>query len=185
VTGTIPVPDSLYESDQIHSPKTLCRETAKEKRASVSMLKPKESKAETQGEPESEALEHYRESLILAEEKAQSEYDRLIVTLSGGALAVSFAFVHQFIGNRTPIWISTLIGAWTCWVVSLACILISHYFSATAMRKAIEQVDVGAIRTQHIGGWFDAAIKWSNILAGLFFLIGAILTIVFVVINMG
>jgi len=148
------------------------------------MSKPRESKTDTQGEPESEPLQHYRESLILAEEKAQSEYDRLIVALSGGALGVSFAFVKQFIGNQQPQRVFALVGAWTCWVASLGFILVSHHFSVKAMRKAIDQVDSGKIYGQRVGGPFDAVVKWTNILAGAFFLIGTILAIAFVAINM-
>ena len=129
-----------------------------------------------------EALLSYRETLVSAEGQAQSDYDRLIVALSGGALGVSFAFVDQFIGSVPAGAILALIVAWGCWVLSLALILGSHYFSVFAMRKAISQVDSKSLSKQ-AGGTFGTLVDWLNILAGISFLAGAILAGMFVFVN--
>jgi len=114
---------------------------------------------ESRGREEKDALDRYRELLLDAEEKAQTEYDRLIVALSGGALGVSFAFIHQFITDKPAQWISCLTAAWTLWVISLASVLASHYFSVEAMRKTIAQVDGKKIRKEKAGGEFDVIVN--------------------------
>jgi hypothetical protein len=123
----------------------------------------------------------YRDLLNDLETAAQAEYDRLIVVLSGGALGVSFAFVHQFVGDAHPvIWPTGLVAAWTCWVFSLASMLLSHWFSAAAMRAAIEQIDSGERMRP---GIHASAVKILNIAAGALFIAGALITVWFVSLN--
>ena len=62
-----------------------------------------------------ESLKEYRSHLILAEQKAQEDYDKTVVFLSGGALGISFAFVKDFIGTGPMVSQNWLIWAWICW----------------------------------------------------------------------
>ena len=61
-------------------------------------------------------LAAYRNVLIALETKSQTEYDRLVVALSGGALGISFAFVERFVGDDPPLALWTLMAAWVAWV---------------------------------------------------------------------
>ena len=128
-------------------------------------------------------MKQYRNTLGDIEGQAQTEYDRLIVTLSGGALGVTFAFVNQFIKSQ-PQRPYLLVSAWCCWVASLFCILASHHFSVLASRKTIRQVDAGTIHSDAPGGWSDRVLGCLNPLAGILFILGAILAMVFVSANM-
>lgn len=97
-----------------------------------------------------------------------------VMTLSGGALGVSFAFVNTFLKNETAHALWSLGFAWTFWVVSVGCVLYSHYMSAGAFRRAIEHCDSGALKSGGRGrNWKDKAVQWLNGLAGLAFVIGA------------
>jgi hypothetical protein len=62
-------------------------------------------------------IEH-RRHLINCEQKSQEEFDKTLVALSGGALAISFAFVENFIRDRGANEIWTLFAAWICWAGS-------------------------------------------------------------------
>ncbi|WP_134984071.1 hypothetical protein [Xanthomonas axonopodis] len=42
----------------------------------------------------------YRQWLVVAEQKAQEDYDKTVLTLSGGALGISFAFVKDIVGQN-------------------------------------------------------------------------------------
>ena len=127
--------------------------------------------------------QNYRDTLIELEQKSQAEYDRLIVTLSGGALGISFAFVDRFVGDETPRAVCALGIAWFVWVGSLACVLWSHYASVKSMRKAVMQVDNGEFDKGPVGGNYDSLLKLRNPLGGVLFVIGAISAGVFVSFN--
>ena len=94
-------------------------------------LEPAKQTAPTEGDSNG-ALREYRAQLVEAEVKAQTAFDRTVLTLSGGALGLSFAFVRDFIGSGAPERTEYLVAAWVGWVVSLSMVLASHYFSTLA-----------------------------------------------------
>ena len=61
------------------------------------------------------ALADYRQHLVLAAQKAQDDYDKTLLSLSGGALGVSFAFVDKFVKAGVVQNPRLLIFAWVCW----------------------------------------------------------------------
>ena len=61
------------------------------------------------------ALAAYRLHLVAAEQKAQEDFDKTILSLSGGALGVSFVFLKDIVGPEhvaAPAW---LFAAWLTW----------------------------------------------------------------------
>jgi len=128
-------------------------------------------------------LREYRATLLAAGQKAQAEFDKTVFALSGGALAVSFAFVKQFVGPGPALKRWMLTAAWVCWIVSLAAVLASHYFSALALRKAVRQTDKAKIDVERPGGSYDVAVGVLNALGGIGFLVGVLFTIFFVTAN--
>ena len=119
-------------------------------------------------------LAAYRNVLIALETKSQTEYDRLVVALSGGALGISFAFVKRFVGDDPPLALWTLMAAWVAWVCSLALMLGSHFFSTKAPRKAATQVDEEKTDTERVwGNNYDRLVGWLNAFGGITFILGA------------
>jgi hypothetical protein len=129
-------------------------------------------------------LREYRSQLIEAEHKAQTAFDRTLLTLSGGALGLSLTFVAKFTGQGRSATVF-LSSAWVIWAVSLICVLASHYFSTLAMRKAIEQLDKGLIYEETPGGGHDRAIRVLNGVGGLLFVLGVAAILIFAVSNAG
>lgn len=132
-----------------------------------------------------DALKSYRAQLVDLENRSQTTFDRTVLTLSGGALGVSFTFVEQFIGSGPAARSGFLLAAWMAWTASLAIILLSHYFSTLAIRATIEQVDAGKIYEERPGRWYDTAVKWANLLGALLFILGVIFVVVFSMSNLG
>lgn len=125
-------------------------------------------------------LAEYRRHCVDAGQKAQEDFDKSVLSLSGGALGVSFAFLKDVIGPgpvRGSVW---LVAAWTVWALSIVAVLSSFFFSQLALRTAITQVDDATIHTQHPGRWYTRATMGLNIAAGLLFLAGVIAMVVFV-----
>ena len=125
----------------------------------------------------------YRAHLIAAEQKAQEAYDKTLLTLSGGAFGISFAFADKFVGE-IPQDVGWLLAAWIAWAISMAAILFSFFFSNKALRNAIEQVDSGTIHIGQVGGRFTAITASLNIAGGALFVIGTVCLVVFVALNL-
>ena len=132
-----------------------------------------------------EISKDYREGLAEGNRRMQGEYDKTVLTLSGGALGVSFAFVDKFITHRPILHDGLLVGAWTCWAASLFIVLVSYYMSGMSYRKAIKQTDAHVIRHQRPGGISTLIVSVCNAGSGLCFLGGVVLIILFVRYNMG
>lgn len=90
-------------------------------------------------------IAQYREWLVSADQKSQESFDKTVLTLSGGALALSFAFIKDIVGDGSIISAGLLVASWCAWAASLSCVLVSFLFSQFALRKAISQVDAGAM----------------------------------------
>ena len=130
-------------------------------------------------------LAAYRNVLIALETKSQTEYDRLVVALSGGALGISFAFVERFVGDDPPLALWTLMAAWVAWVCSLALMLGSHFFSTKALRKALTQVDEKKTDTEWVlVNKYDRLVGRLNAFGGITFILGTLFASVFFLFNL-
>lgn len=130
------------------------------------------------------SLNEYRSLLVTADQKAQEDYDKTVLALSGGALGISFAFITDIVGSRRLMYPRLLLVSWILWGVSTTCVLASFYFSQQAVRMAIAQVDSDQIYDQTPGRWCTRVTAVLNALGGLLFLTGVILMGVFVSCNL-
>ena len=113
-------------------------------------------------------MDDYRKFLIAAELKTQEDFDKTVLSLSGGALGISFVFLKDVIGANPIAQPFLLLMAWISWAFSTFAVLASYYLSHLALRKAIAQVDDKTIRGHRPGG---ALAVWTAILNG----VGAVL----------
>ena len=125
-------------------------------------------------------LQEYRSLLITSEQKAQEDYDKTVLSLSGGALGVSFAFVKDVVGSQSMAHSEFLLMAWIAWGISATCVLASFYFSQQALRRTIKQVDANKVYEQIPGGFFSRLTAILNASGGLLFFIGVVLITIFV-----
>jgi hypothetical protein len=119
-------------------------------------------------------LEKYREWLISADHTASLNFDKSVMTLAGGALALSLTFLHDIV--PTPVATSKpwLFVSWVSLSVSLTAILVSYLFSMGALRKAIRQVDSRSINTDRLGGWQTILTEILRYAAAVCFVIGVL-----------
>ncbi len=126
----------------------------------------------------------YRKLLETLKQQSQESYDKTVLSLSAGALGVSFAFVKDIVGSwpaQEPSWLFT---AWIFWGLSVTAVLFSFLCSQKALRKAIKQVDDGQIDSMKLGGALNKVTIILNNAAGIAFLLGVISMIKFVSYNM-
>ena len=115
----------------------------------------------------------YRDELGQARQSSQNAYDKSIISLSGGALAISLFFVRDLIGDKGPVSPDLLVWSWKAWAFSLMAVVASFYLSQMSFSKAIDQIDSGE-KINRIGGWATRATHIANTLSGIFFVIGII-----------
>jgi hypothetical protein len=130
-------------------------------------------------------ISNYRQHLVIAEQKAQEDYDKSVLSLSGGAFAISLVFIEKVIdpGKIVHGWI--LLSAWVLWCFSIAAVLWSYYMSRKALRKAITQCDSNKPLPCQPGGGMARATEVFNFLSGSFFVVGLFSIAVFAIYNLG
>jgi hypothetical protein len=114
----------------------------------------------------------YRKWLVAAEQRSQEDFDKTVLSLSGGALGISFVFLKDVIGSSPILQPSFLFAAWIAWAFSTFSVLTSYYLSHMALRRAIVQVDSGTIYNQHPGGIYARCTSVLNALGAILFLVG-------------
>lgn len=124
-----------------------------------------------------------RQHLIDARQKSYEHFDRSVLVLSGGALALSLTLVDK-ITNRGPVSEPQLLYfAWISWAASLAAVLLSHYVSGKALTRAIKDFDSGR-RSSSPGGWLSRVTEAANALGGVLFLAGVLFMVSFAAANL-
>jgi hypothetical protein len=119
-----------------------------------------------------EHLVEYRKFLVAAEQKAQEDFDKTVLSLSGGALGISFVFLKDVIGAQPIKLPDLLLGAWVCWGLSTLFVLASFFLSHLALRHAIRQVDESTINSKTPGGMYAYATATFNIMGAVLFFVG-------------
>lgn len=128
---------------------------------------------------QSDRTAEYRRWLVAAEQKSQEDFDKTVLTLSGGALGISFVFLKDVIGPQPIVLSSFLLAAWLTWAFSTFSVLTSFYLSHLALRSAIGQVDDGTIHKQTPGGVFARLTAILNATGAVLFLVGVCCITVF------
>lgn len=155
------------------------------------------------GEERKEVLEQ-RKLLIDLQNQSSQSFDKMIVTLAGGALTLSLAFIRQTVPEALPGTTTSLAFAWLFLLLALLASLFSHFTSQFGMMKACEELDrdyLGVIQPQpsytHFPGrafaWVSMRFShlcanrmtthWLNIAAIICCIVGVGLLALFVVLN--
>jgi len=82
-----------------------------------------------------------RKDLVGEKGRSSDRYDKTIITISGGALFLSMAFLERITQRSSYSHTEWLIGGWICLAVALLTSLISHLTSQCAIQKLINYVD--------------------------------------------
>ncbi|MDH4240752.1 MAG: hypothetical protein OEW48_14425 [Phycisphaerae bacterium] len=129
-------------------------------------------------------LKEYRTGLIQTVEKLNDNYDKLIITLSGGALALSLSFLKDIIKDAQITSPEYLILSWGLFIMSLTSVLGSLLFGIAAHKKAIKQVDAGTIYKETPGGFSSKITTFLHYIGTAFLIAGLVLITIFIYSNM-
>jgi hypothetical protein len=130
----------------------------------------------------SEGLSAYREMLVAADQKGQDEFDMAVLSLSGGGLAVSLAFLSDVIGDKPVLYPAALALAWGCWGFSALAVLGSYWMSNKTIRGMINEIDVtrAAPKEQR----YAALTSRLNGAGAVLFVLGVLFITVFAWVNL-
>jgi len=113
-----------------------------------------------------------RKRLTDLHEKATDAFDRAIMTLSGGALAISIAFIHDVAHHpRHKVYLGL---AWICFAASLLLILLSFLTSERAVVRMVAQVDAEATEVPR-----GKITDWLNWGSAATFILGVVFLVLF------
>ena len=121
-----------------------------------------------------EHLKDYRKHIVELRQASIAQYEKTLLTLSTGALALSVVFVKDIFNGEVSEVINYLYLAWLCWTVSISISLVSFYVSQLAYDKALQQIDTDVIYTETPGGVYTGIIFKLNTVNGLIFLLGIV-----------
>ena len=114
----------------------------------------------------------HRKHLVACDQKSQEDFDKTVLSLSGGALGISFVFLKDVIGPNPIQSPALLFAAWVAWGISTFCVLASYYLSHLAIRKTISQIDMDTLHREKPGGRYRDATAFLNAAGAVFFLLG-------------
>jgi len=127
----------------------------------------------------------YRNLLISTQHQLNDSYDKLVVTLAGGALGLSIAFLKDIVSLEIATHKWLLIFSWLLFIVSLASIFCEILFGIEAYKKAVNQLDSKTIREEKVGGLFSSLTKWFSRIAAITLVTGLLTISVFIYLNVG
>ncbi len=130
-----------------------------------------------------------RKLLIEAERETAQQFDKAILTLAAGALALSITFINQIAPKPKLYSIYWLIIAWSFFCLSLLSTLISFLTSQAACRKQRDILDEEISKNSKKSNNTEEnnAALWTdklNKLSIAFFILGVMLLIVFSAMNL-
>lgn len=125
----------------------------------------------------------YRDLLRQADKENLQEYDKSILALSGGGIAISFAFLEQ-LGGKSPDLATLALAAWLSWGLSIASVLVSFILAHHSLRIALRQIETGGEGNEAPGGKFTVATTYFNYASGSLFLLGMAFIFTFAFVNL-
>jgi hypothetical protein len=106
---------------------------------------------------EDEDLKKYRDSLMQFDHEASLNFDKAVMSLSGGALGLTITFIKDIVPNPVDETKIILLASWIALALSLTFILFSYLTSMVSLRKAMKQVD-----TKKISDFFFISRVYKN-----------------------
>jgi hypothetical protein len=136
------------------------------------------------GSPDAEE-QAFLDGCKLTERERIDQFGKTILTLTSGAFAVSFMFLKDVIKPGDTANKGCLIAAWVLWSAAMLCTLLTFYTSQLAPRHAQKLFSRGLRGLDLVEACLmDKVTRSLNPLAGVWFMAGLILMIVFVAANL-
>ena len=145
-------------------------------------------KCEAAGSTNDSAVNEYRKHLWDALRAGQEQYDKYLLTLSGGGLAISLTLVKDIFGKSNLACPAVLIVSWAFFCISIVSTIASFITSQKSLRRQLSNYEVyvstGDDAQLNISDPTEKLTNFLNYLSGSCFLIAVAATISFASINL-
>jgi hypothetical protein len=130
------------------------------------------------------AVAEYHDSLSRLKFEQETQRDKTLVLIAGGALTVSFAFISTFVDHHmlTQLW--WLIAAWIAWGASLIFTLFGYSLSIANYKRVIDALGKGNWEAVHGPSLVGKLIEPLNIATSVTAVAGFVLFGCFVINNL-
>jgi hypothetical protein len=123
-------------------------------------------------------LKHF-EQLSELHSRQETDRDKTLVLITGGALTVSFAFVSSLIEHTHFSGLRLLLGAWIAWAAALVVILIGYQVSLSAIKRRINRLAAEDYAGSRIVPWWAYSIEPLNVAGSVACILGFIFFTIF------
>jgi hypothetical protein len=137
-----------------------------------------------------ELHDEYRKK-VWEDSTSQSEsFDRYLLTLSGGALALSITFLKEVVPLQNAVCIPLLIVSWVWFILCILITLISFRISIQALEKMVPFLNEFYLEgnaeafNKHLESLWTKAVDWCAYAGIIFFVLGLLFTMMFVGANL-
>jgi hypothetical protein len=119
---------------------------------------------------------------------SSENFDKSILTYSSSGLAISLAFLKDFVPIKDAVAPSILYFSWLCFVIATGLTISSFLVSYKAQELSVSFAEKYLLEGDHNfynkTTWRDKFIKWSNVVSGAAFVIALVATSIFVGLNL-
>lgn len=142
--------------------------------------------AETEDQQRQRLYVSARAELLERQFSNSEAYDKAILTLSSGFLALSLSFIKDILPIGSIAWTCLLYTSWVLLVLAIVTTIITFRVSNIAIDQRLEQIeryyinrDEGAFPKAILSGW----VERLNAASGVLFICGVAFTVIFVILN--
>ena len=133
-----------------------------------------------------EERKFYKGHLVNAYYSVNRSYDRDVLTIAGGGLALFIGFVDGVVKDlNSAEHVIVMKLSWLFFAVSMFLIMVRHYVGIESHRKTLKQVDEGKNPDEQMGGIWTRIGRYSFFLSAVSLFIGLCMAIYFIWINTG
>lgn len=136
-----------------------------------------------------------RKILLAAEQDASKGADHWLLTLSGGALGISMAFLKNIVPVGEAQYVASLVSAWILFGFAILSAVVAMRVSQNGLREFRRILDeelmkgirgyAGRVRDAQKRRWEPKCVRCLNWMSLAFFFVGILLLCLFVYVNLG
>lgn len=119
-----------------------------------------------------QAVEKYHDLLNRAKFDIETQRDKTLVLITGGALTVSFAFVPALLDKGLVLALSMLIVAWCLWVGTLVLTLMNYTLSVHMYSAVLEALSTDDYDRVSRGHWAQKWVEKLNVASIVLMVLG-------------